>query len=217
MNILIVTNDETITTQFGDYYSNIIYNYIYNRGYTPIKIKNPVLKQLYKALKTYNPKLIIFWGVHGGTKSILTNNDNVTVGIESYDEAISTKIYGRNTHWFRNKIIYALSCWSGRELGRELVRDGAKAFIGYENPFFFIASSTNVLYDESSKPFFEANIIGIKRLVDGYTINQVYNSIREYMIKKAVEYKNIDEDISKYLLYDAKSLVAYGELNTRLK
>lgn len=212
-----MTNNETITTQIGDHYSTIIYNYIYNRGYTPIKITNPILIQLYKALKQYNPKLIIFWGVHGGTKSILTNDENVTVGIESYDEAITTKIYARNTHWFRNKIIYALSCWSGRELGKELVRDGALGFIGYKNPFFFVVSNiTNILYDDTPRPFFEANILGVKRLVDGYTIYQAYKTIKNYMIKKAIEYRHIDEDISKYLYYDASSLVYYGDPNTKL-
>ncbi len=41
-----------------------------------------------------------------------------------------------NIHWFRNKIIYTMACFSYKELAPEAIKRGVKAYFGHEIQYF---------------------------------------------------------------------------------
>ena len=94
-------------------------------------------------LKKQNPKLVLFNG-HG--------NDNVICGFK--DEIIIQ--LNENDNLLKGKIIYSLSCSSAKSLGKNAVKKGAHAFIGYKEPFVIYTDSereTTPLKDNIASSF----------------------------------------------------------------
>ena len=67
---------------------------------------------------------------------------------------------GVNSHLLKDKVVYMRACDSGKVLGPQSIREGAKAFIGYKELFRFWTdqeSAQKPLMDEYAKPFFDTS------------------------------------------------------------
>lgn len=73
-------------------------------------------KEVESMLKKQDPELVFFNG-HGRADAVAGQNDEILVRV------------GYNEGFFENRIIYSLSCSSGKELGPSMVKNKAKAFI----------------------------------------------------------------------------------------
>ena len=217
-NILVITNSESETTSYGYYYSQNFIEKANKEGYQIIHLNNPILSDLKNTLNTYDPKLIIAFGVHGGYRGVLTQDNHVTIGVAGSDPELGLKIYRSNINWFRNRIIFLLSCYSGKILGRELVEEGgAEAVVAWTKPYFFIGEDNPLSYeDEKTKPFFKPPLTFLNMLIQGYAVGEAYNTMLNQYKQEAVKWKNIDRDVYKMLIFNSTHAILYGDINAKL-
>lgn len=210
--ILIATNDETETTFYGYFYAEKFRREAERKGFYVIRLNNPVLPDLERALIEGNPRLVVFFGVHGGEKGVLGKDRHVIAGVEGFDDELGLTIYDSNVNWFRGKIVFLLSCYSGAELGRKLVeRGGAEAVVGWDSPFFFVGESIlSPPEDSKAKPFFKPPIKFLNLLLEGHTVGESFDAMVEQFKAEAAKWRDKDTDVYKLLLYDAKHAVLYG-------
>ena len=77
----------------------------------------------------------------------------------------------------KGRVVYLVSCEAGDQLGPDMIRKGARAFIGYKKPFVWaMAAIGDPLADPYGKGAFEPVLELIYRLVDGRTAGEAYNA-----------------------------------------
>ncbi len=131
-------------------------------------------KSVESYLEKQDPDIVIFNG-HGNDICV-TGQDN-----EPLIEA------GKNSFLLKDKVVYMRACSSGKILGPQAVREGAKAFIGYKELFQFWNDDNFIgkpLEDEYAKPFFEtSNQVAIS-LIKGKNAKQAHEDSLEVYRKK---------------------------------
>jgi len=117
-------------------------------------------KTIESYLAKQTPQVVIFNG-HGNEYSITgQDGENLIVA-------------GQNANLLKDCVVYMRACSAGKILGVEIMKFGAKSFIGYKEPFRFYSNETiyfnKPLEDDYARPFFEAsNQVGLS-LVKGRT------------------------------------------------
>jgi hypothetical protein len=155
--------------------------------------KEKALRELVESyLDKQNPDIVVLNG-HGNDACITGHNEEVLI------EA------GKNSDLLKDKIVYMRSCDSGKVLGPQVIKEGARSFIGYTELFRFWtdnASVKNPLQDEYARPFFEtSNQVAIS-LVRGKTAKESHqDSLRIY-----------EKIISELLTSDASNSFVVSDL-----
>jgi hypothetical protein len=170
--VLVTRPDDDSTLNFLYHWTEDIITFAEKRGFTLLDLSGA--KSNKKYLESYisknNPGLILFNG-HGTKDSIL-----------GYDEETIVKLH-INDNVLINRIVYARSCESGKELGRE---GKAKAFIGYEWNFIFYYNQNNVSHpkkDKLAKRFLEPSNLVSTTLLKHKTVNEADTRSKKLMLK----------------------------------
>ena len=120
------------------------------------------------------------------------------------------------------RLVYLVSCYTGRRLGEALVERGAPAFLGFTDEYLFYIGDP-----PCSKPsttiFFEAELAAIATLLAGGSVGEAERA-REEAYRRGVEawdhleYSMYPESplVSRLLEYDSTILTAMGDLDYRL-
>lgn len=112
-------------------------------------------KTLESYLKKQKPDVVLLNG-HGNEHCVTGHENKVLI------EA------GENTSLLKGMIVYMRACSAGKLLGIDVIKMGARAFIGYVEPFRFYTRDemfNKPLEDDYAKPFFESsNQIGYSLL-----------------------------------------------------
>ncbi|MDZ4229125.1 MAG: hypothetical protein U1C50_02620 [Patescibacteria group bacterium] len=117
-------------------------------------------------------------------------------------------------------IIYARSCDAGITLGKKLVEDGAKAFIGYNQKFilgYTPGRLTRPLTDSMAKLFLEPSNLVVFTLIKGQTAQKAQDESRQAMrqnyrkmtVATASKRKKY---AARWLWSNYKSQVLYGDI-----
>jgi len=124
----------------------------------------------------------------------------------------------------KNKIVYARSCISAKILGKESIKNGCNAYIGYDDEFVFsieIDKITRPLEDKTAEVFLKpSNSIAIS-LLKGNTVSEANNRSKE-MIKKQIREsmtsnaKSDQKELIPLLLWNYDHQVSLGDQNARL-
>lgn len=214
--VLVIANPSDVPTRIGYFYMRLFAEHAAKLGHTVIFQKTPTLQALYKAITTYDPKLVVANG-HGGFKS-LTVGSNVLIGIRSYDEATHKKIENQNPEWFRGRLVILATCNAGRELVEGLINYGAEAVMGFREPFIFLSDDTvPPESDKAAKPFFLSLLQPALQLINGASFGQAVQATNDaftYYYEQAQELN--DKDMAKYLKFDKENLVCMGDFSARL-
>jgi hypothetical protein len=118
----------------------------------------------------------------------------------------------------QDKIIYLMSCRTAKELGPDLVYEGAKAYFGYEDNFVFlhIPTITDPLQDPIADVFFQCSSNVDRRLVDGQSAGTVYDETKEMFREKYEQYLATEPDVAMTLLHDLNCFRMFGDQDARL-
>ena len=117
---------------------------------------------LARLVKRYRPRILIFES-HGNIGSILGYRKKPLV------------VAGINDRIFRGKIIYSMSCDSGKLLGKIAILNGAKAFIGYKGRFSFPEPTRPYIKDKRLYPYMAVALYPVILLArEKYTPEQIY-------------------------------------------
>ena len=145
-----------------------------------------------KMIKTLDP-YIIFLNGHG-TEYSLKGKDGET------DIIIRCK----NDHLFKDRIVYALSCYTAKILGKSALNKGCKSYIGYTKKIIFPHQGlSNPIKDYLSESFMMVSNEIVLTLIRGGTtedaitnFNNLSNKLIEYWEKS---YNPSSTTIKKYL------------------
>jgi hypothetical protein len=189
------------------------------------------------AIAQYDPA--VFYGVGHGQCCIFTAK-----GAVPYIEAAG---YSCNVHFacsyytysctqnlrldkFVGRHVHLMSCVTGLNLGPELVKNGARSFIGYKN-LFVVGVSTSGSWPAPCTPpspnvdvysFCDSDCEGERVIVRGGSVGEAVNAMKkkfqEYIDKYTRgEWKDwpVAYWASLYLQHNLDNLVAYGDMNFR--
>ena len=109
---------------------------------------------------------------------------------------------GDGTNLLKNKIIFVRACDAGTILGKEIMQQGARGFIGYVQPFIFPSdkdSFSKPLEDELAAPVLEcSNQVGTS-LIKGKSVAEAHkDSLDKYT--KAIDKYSSSEATNSFLL-----------------
>ena len=194
MSLLITRPRYELVTHYLYYWSETIVEKAKKGDLIVIDLKkNKASRKLVESyLDKKAPNIVIFNG-HGNSISVTGHDDEILI------EA------GKNSHLLEDKIVYMRSCDSGKILGPQAIKEGAKAFIGYSELFRFWTnnnSTKNPLEDNYAQPFFETSNQVALSLVKGKTAKESHeDSLKMY-----------EEIISKLLTSDASNSFVVSDL-----
>ena len=161
----------------------------------------------------YNHKYIFIEPPFLTDKNILTNMDSNHVCFLAahgdaygvYNEASEDVVTTRtNNYAFVNKGVYTVACSCAQNLCSELMRIGAKFFVGYDKPF---------IVGNDEKAFCECAMEGLKHFLNGRTKDESY----KVMLNKYDEIiKTLSFKDQVRMLRNKESLVFCGEDNVLL-
>lgn len=168
-------------------------------------------EEFYGRIKKIKPE-IVFLNGHGSPDKV-TGHDNKTL-VSVNDDLTQLK----------NSIIYALSCSSAKNLGRECILSGVRSFIGYDKDFMFSYSQdkmTRPLEDETAQYFLSPSNLVVTSLIKGNTAKGSFErSQKEFKrnIKKlsSSEVSPDDKKLVPWLIWDMLAQVCLGDGEAKL-
>lgn len=167
-------------------------------------IKSEVENRLTK----FSPNLVVLNG-HG--------NENMVTGHKN-EPLIIVK---DNEYLLKDKVIYAISCRSAKNLGPKSIDAGAINYSGYDDDFVFIYEPENYsrpFSDNTAKMFLEHSQIYLGSLIKGNTTGEALNRSKQNLkdnFVKALSENNLNA--VRFLWWDLKHFVSHGRVDARLE
>ena len=111
----------------------------------------------------------------------------------------------------RNRGVHLLSCLTGQNLGKEIVRKGGKWFIGYKEEFVFVSDKSKRIHeDELARPFFEIdNLIDERILLHKWSPKRAYEFAKKKYSELGEKFLEINTEVSSWLFWNGENLVFY--------
>jgi hypothetical protein len=157
----------------------------------------------------------MFYGVGHGDVDVFTGWGNQTV------------FYVCDCRELSGSIVYLLSCLTARELGGDIVRKGARAYVGYSEEFTWVlydryTCAYDTYNDRYCKWFFTPVRVLLERIADGATAGEANaSSIAEWNFGISYWLENPENDpnaglVLYYLTWDRDAQTLLGDFNARL-
>lgn len=164
-------------------------------------------KDFASRLKKTKPELVMLNG--HGNKNVVTGYDNRSL------------LDARNAHVLDGAVTYARSCSSAHTLGGVAVQSGAKAYIGYTEPFtmgYDIDKIQHPLEDKVAALFLEPSNHVVISLLKGHTAGESTSRSKKLSMKRiqmlASSTASAEEKVyARYLWYNMQSQVCLGDQN----
>jgi len=205
--ILLVTRPKhDVTVHYLFYWAKKIVELAKGKNITVLDLKeqraNP--REVISILKIKEPSLVFFNG-HGDSDCVMGHDNEKLL------------VAGMNEQLLNSKIIYALSCKSGKVLGNKSIQGGAVGFIGYDEDFIFFIDPEKIhdpLNDKTAELFLEASNQIMICLIKGHTIKdsseRSKNIFRENALKLASS-KSHESYLAPFLIWDMQHQVCLGK------
>jgi hypothetical protein len=161
-------------------------------------------------LNLQKPK-IIFLNGHGDKNSITGYEDEILLQVGD------KQILDEN-------IVYARSCDSAINLGKELINKGAKAFIGYNRKFNVGYTPSKIfkpLEDDLAKLFLEPSNLIVTTIIKGNDVETAHKRSKEAMVKNFRKMLSMtatyeERFAASWLWGNIKSQVVYGDAKAKI-
>lgn len=158
-------------------------------------------KRLHKTLEKKGVECVLLNG-HGANDRIAGNNPNdILIDIDS-------------AHLLTGTVVHALSCNTAKNLGPAAIKQGAKAYIGYDEQFIAVLKDGNLsnpLQDDTAALFLDPAMAAPKALLDGKSaaeaIAQAKQAYNNSIIKAfSSDIQSDNDQFIKLLLWDRNHL-----------
>lgn len=217
-NILIACCPHDPPTTYGYYYLRALLTPLFSKlGHRVVFLKTANLTNFRYALNKYDPDFVILNG-HGGYKAVKGCNDNILLGVKTYDPVFGTRLLRQNPEWMSGRIVYLFTCNTGRELAQRLIPYGAKAVAAYRAPFFFLSENeVRPSTDKKAYPYFYSALQLPIKMAEGYTFTEACAATRKAFAFHLKEAEAVGNKLSaKYLYHNLTNFVAYGNTSVKL-
>lgn len=167
--------------------------------------ENATRSNFENAISTRDPILVNIMG-HGNYNLIACQNGAVLLQ------------GGINTNILAGRVVYDLSCESGRDLGATAVNEGAISFLGYTEDFFIVLTEgsasdggmINPLDDEVAKAFFKSHNSAPISFLQGSTISASYSSSQNTFNYWINIWEQIDSQVAAALMWNRDCQILHG-------
>jgi hypothetical protein len=152
------------------------------------------------SVQKHQPNLVLLSG-HGSHASVCGYNDEPLV-MSAHESCLL----------FKEKIVHALACRAGHQLGQELINLGAVAFIGYKENFKFL-HLTDKGDDIIASLFLEPAYEVAKSLSSGMTTEKAHRKSQKMYaknIRKVLASGQDSSNVAAILLHDLKHHILLG-------
>ena len=154
------------------------------------------------------PQSDIIIGVGHGSKTTFTGQN----------EAVILEVGKYNPREVRGKVIKFLSCQTGVALGPDLIKNGAQAFLGYEDDYVWVTDSdlaATPWADDLAGTCLLPVVNGLNALLDGKTAEEAFDlELQGYLKNAAVEE---DDLIKSCLEFNHDNAVLLGDPAARVR
>jgi len=209
-NFVLLRAEYDIPTSYSSYYAGLAVREALVQKYdiTDLRAQNATKESLALALDAKNPLFFLGSG-HGKLDTLGGQNE----------EVILQKNY--NESWMQDRIVFLMSCSTGKELGQAIIDAGGIAFIGYDEDFWWTIKSPFIpATDNYAQCFFESAFKASVYLLRGYTAIEAFDaSIADF--NKWIVYWSLSKDpaaslILENLLWDRDNMILLGEKTAKL-
>ena len=163
-------------------------------------------KEVESRLRKFSPQLVVFNG-HGDENTVSGHKNQPVI------------IAGDNESVLKEKMVFAISCRSAKNLGPMSVKKGAVCYAGYMDDFIFFYDPEHItrpLADKTARLFLEPQQKFIESLLKGNTIDESLTRTKKAMMDNMTQLLASDSGdayLAKYLWWNVKNLVAHGDKN----
>lgn len=172
----------------------------------PVQLYSFLARRLPFQLSAPQSDIIIGVG-HGSQTSFTGQNEALILEVGKY-----------NPREIKGKVIKLLSCQTGVALGPDLVKNGAKAFLGYKDDYVWVVDS-----DFASKPWADKMagtcllpvVDGLNALLDGKTAKEAFEVELQGYLKNAAAEE--DALIKSCLGFNYDNAVLLGDTSARVR
>lgn len=194
------------TTHYLFHWSQKVIDFARKRNIDIIDLrgKRANKKELTSIIAKRCPRLVLFNG-HGSEDSISGQDNEILVKI------------GENEDLLKNKIIYALSCETGKSLGPKSISRGTVSYLGYDEVFIFYYSNDKInrpLKDKRAELFLgPSNQMAIS-LLKGYTTGDAHQRSQKSFLKNIQQLLNSESPetyLIRFLVWDMVHQVCLGD------
>lgn len=206
-SFLVTRPNHDETTNYLFYWSVSVVKAARKRGFSVYDLAGNKAnkKQFDSFLKSKKPTLLFLNG-HGNATTITGQNLEPLLEVGRKSTVAET-------------IIYARSCDAAIILGKELIKEGAKSFIGYNQKFIFgytPSKITRPLTDGLAKFFLEPSNLIVTTMIKGQTMQTAQNRSKKAMLKNIEEMSLFsapkeNKYAVRWLWSNYKSQVLYGD------
>ena len=168
-------------------------------------------KEFNSIVKKVKPRFLFLNG-HGDAETVTGFNNEPLIKLSE------------NPDLLYKKVVYARACSSAKKLGRESVKKGCEAYLGYDEDFVFMVDDDSILKpvsDKIAEMFLKpSNQVAIS-LIKGSTTGEADKKSKE-VFKKNIQQlmlsttPNWQKDLIPYLLWDYNHQVCLGNQTARI-
>jgi len=169
--LAIDSNYDVITKAAFDYREAHVYPYLHERGLVIHRCQGKLARRHFVVTEAIEPNLKYLTGVGHGNHDCFTGDQLhsiFTVGQYTPEES-------------KSKIIHLLSCQTAITLGSDMVKNGCRAFFGYDHDFTVVLNNAHVFFECDSK-------IDIS-FADGMKAEEVYREVQNLYNTHLQEYQ----------------------------
>lgn len=218
-------NDDATSSTY--YWANGIIREMMTLGYDiqDLRVKDANYEKVSSVMLEYNPHVYIHFG-HGCVANLIGQNKCiVTNGTQSFnpssahylndykyrldDDIMCDLMCGlpSNVELLRNKIVIAYACHSAKRLGVCAMKNGARAYIGFNDYLIFMVDN------KGSEQIFTEPILEFSySMLNGDTLGEAREKTLDKFDKNIRKYKSYTA-LAKLLLWDKKAFTVYGNDN----
>lgn len=210
--LLVTRPDYELTTHYLYFWSENIISSAREQKLDFIDLKKTAANKkefIYNLLKL-NPALVIING-HGNKDLVTGQNSEILIRKDVNEEVL------------KGKIVYAISCQSGKLLGPACIKKGTKTYLGYDEDFIFLCdeNSSNPLNDKTAALYLAPAYQLAISLVNGKSAKEAYNASQNKFsqnIKSIVTSgsKDDNKNLLPYLLWDKTHQKLLGDEKAKI-
>ena len=172
--------------------------------------KNRAIRREVENVLEKIPAQIVIFNGHGSDSSIAGHNFEVLIKS------------GENESLLKSKIVYAISCSSGKILGPKSIDAGAISFTGYDDVFFLAREPIKIsrpLEDGLAELFLKHSNVFVISLIKGNSVSDSFEKSKFIMkenFTKLLAGGDSKSSVARYLWWNYKHFVSHGNLNATI-
>lgn len=211
--MLITRPNHDITTNYLYLWSKVVIDCAkkFKKDIIDLVGKRANYKEFNSIVKKVSPSLLFLNG-HGDEETVTGFDNEPLVRLSENLDILS------------GKIVYARSCSSAKILGKEAVKNGCKAYLGYDDDFVFMVSDDHILrplMDKIAEIFLKPSNQVVVSLIKGNMAGEADAKSKE-LFKKNIQQLMVStvpkeqKDLIPYLLWDYNHQVCLGDMKARI-